>query len=171
LLDDYLDGVRAGHRIVMSVCSETRAFARVHGPELLRPIGEIEFANGVGAMCASGVYGNIHVCAAIVGYADMRDADDVARLLDRCIQTAPERFRGVRQITMEHPSEEPFRFITAATAGWGRSTQASARPSGIWRRAACSSPRRCSTTSFRTSPTSPTPFPRRPPRSIIWVLL
>lgn len=113
LLDDYLEDVRAGHRIVASVYVETLAFARTEGPELLRPMPEVEFANGVGAMTASGAFGDVHVCAAIIGHADMRLGDEVARPLDRCLETAPERFRGVRQITLEYRSEAPFRLKPA----------------------------------------------------------
>jgi L-fuconolactonase len=111
MIDDYLADARAGHRIVASVYVETLAFARPDGPEVLRPLGEIEFANGVGAMCASGVLGDCRACAAIVGYADLRLGDQVAELLDRAIERAPERFRGVRQVTLEHPSAAPYRFI------------------------------------------------------------
>lgn len=111
LLDDYLEDARAGHRIVASVYVETLAFARADGPELLRPLGEIEFANGVGAMCASGRYGDIRVCAAIVGHADLRHGDAVAALFDRAMQAAPERFRGVRQVTLDDPTDAPYRFI------------------------------------------------------------
>lgn len=111
LLDDYLEDASAGHRIVASVYLETLAFARTEGPEVLRPLGEIEFANGVGAMCASGRYGEIRVCAAIVGHADLRQGDAVAELLDRALQTAPERLRGFRQVTLEDPTDAPYRFI------------------------------------------------------------
>jgi predicted TIM-barrel fold metal-dependent hydrolase len=109
MLEEYLDDAKAGHRIVASVYVESSAFHRAEGPDVLRPLGEIEFANGVGAMCASGQYGDIHVCAAIVGHADLRLGDEVGWLLDRAQAAAPDRFRGVRQITMEHPSDAPFR--------------------------------------------------------------
>ena len=48
MLDDYLADVNAGHNIIGSVYIETQAFARPDGPEELRPVGEVEFANGVG---------------------------------------------------------------------------------------------------------------------------
>ena len=112
MLDDYLADARAGHRVVASVYMETMAFARPNGPDVLRPLGEIEFANGVGAMCASGTYGDCRVCAGIVGHADLRLGDRVAELLDRAMELAPERFRGVRQVTIDDPSETPYRFIT-----------------------------------------------------------
>jgi len=111
MLDDYLADARAGHRIVASVYVETMAFARPSGPELLRPLGEIEFANGVGAICASGNYGDCRVCAAIVGHADLRLGDRVAELLDRALEIAPDRFRGVRQVAIDDPSDAPFRFV------------------------------------------------------------
>jgi predicted TIM-barrel fold metal-dependent hydrolase len=111
MLDDYLADVQAGHRIVASVYVETLAFARPSGPDLLRPLGEIEFANGVGAICASGNYGECRVCAAIVGHADLTFGDQVAELLDRSIEIAPERFRGVRQVAIDDPSDAPFRFV------------------------------------------------------------
>ena len=64
------------------------------------------------AMGASGVYGDCRICAAIVGYADLRFGDQVGELLDRALAIAPDRFRGVRQITIEHPSDAPFRYVT-----------------------------------------------------------
>ena len=85
MIDDYLADARAGHRIVASVYVETLAFARPDGPEVLRPLGEIEFANGVGAMCASGVLGDCRACAAIVGLCRSevwRSARRVARSRD-----------------------------------------------------------------------------------------
>ena len=112
MLDDYLADAYAGHRIVASVFVETQAFARANGPEILRPLGEIEFANGVGAMADSGAYGDCRVCAAIVGHADLRFGDEIGDMLDRASALAPDRFRGVRQITMEHPSDTPFSYMT-----------------------------------------------------------
>jgi hypothetical protein len=38
---------------------------RAVGPAEMRPVGEIEFANGVVAMAASGTYGKTRVCAGI----------------------------------------------------------------------------------------------------------
>ena len=112
MLDEYLADARAGHRIVASVYVETMAFARPDGPTLLRPLGEIEFANGIGAIGASGVYGDCRVCAGIVGYADLRLGDQVAELLDRALETAPDRLGGVRQVAIEDPTGASYRFIT-----------------------------------------------------------
>jgi L-fuconolactonase len=112
LHEDYLADAQAGHNIVASVYVETLAMARIDGPELLRPLGEVEFANGVGAMAASGTFGACRVCAGIVGHADLRAGDRVAELLEQCVSAAPSRFRGIRQVTIEHPTETPFRYIS-----------------------------------------------------------
>lgn len=116
MFEDYLADIRAGHRIVASVFVETQAFARKNGPEMLRPLGEIEFANGVGAMADSGVYGDCRVCAGIVGHADLRHGAKIGEYLDRAMAIAPERFRGVRQITIDDPDEEPYRYLTLRPA-------------------------------------------------------
>jgi predicted TIM-barrel fold metal-dependent hydrolase len=112
MLDDFLKDVNSGHRIVASIYVETLAFARKDGPEMLRPLGEVEFANGIAAMSASGVYGDCRVCAGIVGHADLRFGSAVGELLDRALEAAPDRFRGVRQLTIEHDSDAPFRYVT-----------------------------------------------------------
>jgi len=110
LLDDYLADATSGHRIVASVYVEVLTYARRDGPEVLRPLGEVEFANGCGAMCSGG-YSDVLACAGIVGQADLRLGDAVGELLDRAMQAAPERFCGVRQVAIDHASDAPFRFI------------------------------------------------------------
>jgi len=112
MFEDYLADASLGHRIVATVYMEIQAFMRPTGPEVLRSLGEIEFANGVGAVGASGVYGSCRLCAGIIGHADMRLGDQVAVLLDRALAAAPERFRGVRQIAIDDPTETPYKFIS-----------------------------------------------------------
>lgn len=111
LPQDYLADVQCGHKVVASVYVEMQTRAYTEGPEVLRPLGEVEFANGVAAM-SCGTSSPCQIGAAIVGHADMRRGGEVGQLLDRCLAVAPERFRGVRQVTIEHPSEAPFRTMT-----------------------------------------------------------
>ena len=111
MFDEYLEECRAGHRIVASVYVETPAFSRNSGPEMLRPLGEMEFANGVGAMSDSGHYGPLRVCAAIVGHADLRFGAQIDELFAQAHAIAPGRFRGVRQSVMEHPSDAPWKYF------------------------------------------------------------
>lgn len=96
LLDEYLADARAGHRIVASVYMQASAFLRPAGPPALRGLGEVESANGMSAMAASGSLGDVRACAGIVGNVDLRDAD-AGRFLDAAIACAPDRFRGIRQ--------------------------------------------------------------------------
>ena len=112
LMDDYLEDARLGHDIRATVYIETQAMARPSGPELLRPVGEIEFANGVGAMGLSGAFGGRHLAAAIVGFADMTLGGRIAETLDRSMATAPDRYRGVRQIALAHPDPDALRYLT-----------------------------------------------------------
>lgn len=112
MFEDYVADVNTGHNVIASVYVETLAMSRASGPDLLRPIGEVEFANGVAAMSASGGYGSTEVNSAIVGYADLRAGDAVAEILDKSMAIAPERYRGIRQLTLEHTSAAPFRFVT-----------------------------------------------------------
>jgi L-fuconolactonase len=112
LLDEYLADAGAGHRIVASVYLEIQAFARLDGPPMLRPLGEIEFANGLGAMAASGVYGDCRACAGIVGHADLRHGAAIGEYLDAALALAPQRLRGIRQVTIEPRNEADYRYIT-----------------------------------------------------------
>src|SRR5215510_5668516 len=71
LLDDLLADTGSGHNIVATVYMEASSMYRDRGPEEMRPVGEVEFANGMAAMSNSGVFGKTRVAAGIVGHADM----------------------------------------------------------------------------------------------------
>src|SRR5271165_3497039 len=71
LLPQLLADLGTGHNVIATVYLEWLSMYRATGPAELRPVGEIEFANGVAAMSASGSYGKPRVCAGIVGYADL----------------------------------------------------------------------------------------------------
>jgi L-fuconolactonase len=99
LLDDFLADVRSGgHDIRASVFVECGAFYRKAASELMAPVGEVEFANGMAAMAASSLYGDTLVAAGILGTADLRVGSDVARVLDAEIAAAGGRMRGIRFI-------------------------------------------------------------------------
>lgn len=111
MFEEFLSDAGAGHNIVASVYVETKEMARPDGPDVLRPLGEVEFANGVAAMGASGRYGSCRVAAAIVGHADLTQGDAVAELLDRSLSCAPDRFRGIRMSTLETADTAWLRFV------------------------------------------------------------
>jgi predicted TIM-barrel fold metal-dependent hydrolase len=118
LLPELLADIAADHNITATVYLEWLSMYRAQGTAELRPVGEIEFANGVAAMAASGTYGNTRVCAGIVGYADLTLGAPVETVLEAMIAAGGGRFRGIRFITASHPDQ----------AAWG---SAIIRPAGL----------------------------------------
>ena len=96
LLEDLLADTGSGHNIVATVYMEASSMYRDRGPEEMRPVGEVEFANGVAAMCNSGVFGKTRVAAGIVGHADMMMASRVEPVLTALMRAGGDRFRGIR---------------------------------------------------------------------------
>src|SRR5687767_5504740 len=70
LLTDLMADVNAGHNVQATVFVDSHAMYRTSGPESMKSVGEVEFANGAAAMGASGIFGNAKVCAGIVGNVD-----------------------------------------------------------------------------------------------------
>jgi predicted TIM-barrel fold metal-dependent hydrolase len=100
LLDELLADTNSGHNIVATVFVQARAMHRETGPMDMRAVGETEFANGVAAMSASGIYGKTRVCAGIVGNADLTLGRRVDPVLTAHIRAGGDRFRGIRHITV-----------------------------------------------------------------------
>ncbi len=96
LLDQLLADVRSGHKITETVFIECGSMYRADGPTEMKPVGETEFVNGTAAMSASGQYGPTRLCRGIVGHADLRLGDSVARVLEAQITAGDGRFRGIR---------------------------------------------------------------------------
>ncbi|HUA54822.1 MAG TPA: amidohydrolase family protein, partial [Candidatus Sulfotelmatobacter sp.] len=120
LLPDLLRDTGSGHNVVATVYLEWLSMYRAAGPEEMKPVGEIEFANGVAAMSASGGYGKTQVCAGIVGHADLALGARVAPVLEAMITAGGGRFKGIRFISASHPDQ----------AQWGASV---GRPEGLLR--------------------------------------
>src|SRR5438445_103115 len=57
LLHELVADVTCGHNVRSTVFIEARAMYRAEGPEDLRPVGEVEFVQGLAAASASGLYG------------------------------------------------------------------------------------------------------------------
>ena len=75
---------------------ETASKYRADGPSALRPVGEVEFVNGIAALSASGGYGTTRLCAGIVGHADLTLGDQVQPVLETLIEAGQGRLRGIR---------------------------------------------------------------------------
>lgn len=103
LLDNYLEDLYSGHNVRATVIVQARSMLNPHAQPDVQPLGETEFANGVAAMSASGIYGDARVCAGIVGFADLTLGDRVRPVLESHIRLAGGttqaggRFCGVRQ--------------------------------------------------------------------------
>ena len=96
LLDEFLADVDTGHNIVATVFNECRSMYRAKGPEEMKPVGEVEFGAGVGAMSASGTTVRLASAVGIVGHADLALGDRAAAVLEAEIAAGGGRFRGVR---------------------------------------------------------------------------
>jgi len=75
---------------------------RDDGPPALRSLGETTFAHEAAIMGASGQYGNVRVCAAIIGNVDLRIGPGIEEILSQHMDIAGGTFRGVRQIAAWH---------------------------------------------------------------------
>ena len=96
LFDEFLADTRTGHNVRATVYVEVHAMYRARGPEVMQSLGEVEFANGVAAMSASGLFGDIAMCAGIVGNVDLTLGDAAKDVLQAHIQAGGGRYRGVR---------------------------------------------------------------------------
>ncbi|HTE15357.1 MAG TPA: hypothetical protein VK642_09800, partial [Burkholderiales bacterium] len=57
LIHELAEDVGSGHNVIATVFIEAGSMYRADGPEAMRPVGEVEFVNGIAAMSASGKYG------------------------------------------------------------------------------------------------------------------
>ena len=85
-----------GHNIISTVFLECQSMFRAVGPEEIKPVGEVEFVNGMAALSASGQYGKTRACEGIVGWADLMLGARVRPVLEALIAAGNGRFRGVR---------------------------------------------------------------------------
>jgi hypothetical protein len=56
LPDELLADLTLGHNVRATVFVDCQSMYRADGPVPMRPVGEVEFVNGVAAMFASGTY-------------------------------------------------------------------------------------------------------------------
>jgi predicted TIM-barrel fold metal-dependent hydrolase len=104
MFDDLLADASSGHNVVATVFVDCGAMYRADGPEAYKSVGETEFANGVAAQSASGLYGDFRACAGIVSNVNLEaNGAGAAAVLEAHIAAGNGRFRGIRNIAAHDP--------------------------------------------------------------------
>ena len=105
IADDLMhDILQSGHRVLDTVYVECLAMYNEESHSHAS-VGEIEFAQGVAATVASGLYGpGQRCCGALIGFADLTQPDVTDHL--EALAQAGRNFRGVRQAYGWHPSSD-----------------------------------------------------------------
>ena len=96
LLHELSDDMNSGHDVRSTVFVEARSMYRIDGPDEMKPVGEVEFVQGLAAASATGLYGPGRAAAAIVGHANLNLGDGVKPVLEALQAASPNRFRGIR---------------------------------------------------------------------------
>ena len=84
------------HRVLATVFMECGAYYAADREQAMKPVGEVEYVNGVAAQGASGLYGEYRPCAGIVGHADLTLGDAVTPVVEALIAAGNGRFKGIR---------------------------------------------------------------------------
>ena len=84
LLHELIADIDSGHNVRSTVFVEARAMYRADGPKEMRPVGEVEFVQGLALApaSASGLYGTSRAAAAIVGHANLNLGEHVEPVLE-----------------------------------------------------------------------------------------
>lgn len=98
MIEEMAADAASGHNVVATVYVDCRSMYRANGPEAFRPVGEVEFANGVAAMAASGGYGKAALCAGIVSHVNLLLGEAARPVLEAEIAAGNGRFRGIRHL-------------------------------------------------------------------------
>ena len=96
LLDQFAQDINSGHNTIATVYMQCHAKYRTSGPEEMKPVGETEFAAGVGEQSDRGGHGKTRVCQGIIGAADLNLGERVRPVLEAHVEAGGGRFRGVR---------------------------------------------------------------------------
>ena len=106
LLHELAADINSGHNVRSTVFVEARAMYRSEGPEEMRPVGEVEFVQGLAAASASGLYGPGRAAAAIAGHANLNLGERVEPVLEALQAASPNRFHGIRHGVTWDPHPE-----------------------------------------------------------------
>jgi L-fuconolactonase len=96
LLPELSADVNSGHNVRSTVFIEVRCEYRKHGPDDMKPVGEVEYIQTIADESASGKFGATKAATAIIGHADLKLGEGVRPVLEAMQAASPNRFRGVR---------------------------------------------------------------------------
>ena len=99
LVDEFLQDISGGHRVLESVFVECLQFYDEGAPTELQPVGETETVDRMAS--APQAQNQTEIAAGIVGFADVTLGDVVRPVLEAHLQASP-RFRGIRYATAWH---------------------------------------------------------------------
>lgn len=113
LFEELQEDLTCGHNVVATIYAECGSMYRADAGDPMRPnsmrvVGEVEFANGVAAMYASGRFGVARACAGIVGYAELLLGSAVREVLEAQIAAGGGRFKGIRNHLTHDPHVPMF---------------------------------------------------------------
>ncbi len=106
LLHELAADIHSGHNVRSTVFVEARSMYRADGQVERRPVGEVEFVQGLAAASANGLYGPGRAAAAIVGHANLNLGARVEPVLEALQAASPNRFRGIRHSVTWDPHPE-----------------------------------------------------------------
>ena len=121
LVPEFADEIaRSGHNVRATVYMNCWIMYRAKGPEDLRPVGEVEFANGQAAISASEQFGPTQIAAGIVGHANPTLGTRIRPVLEALVAAGNGRLRGIRAAagwdadrTISAPVDAPGLYLRA----------------------------------------------------------
>lgn len=116
LFDEFVADLLSAPDIVATVYVEGGTMYNPRLPPELQSVGEVEFANGIAAMAASGQFGPVRINAGIVGSADLRLGERVVDILEAHIHAGNGRYRGIRPHGVAFDEDEEILGPGAGTA-------------------------------------------------------
>lgn len=103
---EHGEDIKDGHNITATVFIECGYRYADDAAPALRPVGETRAINAYADQFSEATGSPCKAAAAIVGFADMTLGKNVDATLEAHLEAAPQRFRGIRQITPWDPSPE-----------------------------------------------------------------
>lgn len=108
LVDEFLQDISGGHRILKTIYVECLQHYYQDGPEKFKCVGETSNVHKMTQQCQqenASTNFTTKVAAGIVGFADLLLGEEVQEILDAHI-AASDRFRGIRHASAWHESNK-----------------------------------------------------------------